>query len=65
LLPKGTHEYKKFIRPSELAQSVRAANLVLEDVSGIPYNPITKRFRIDASDVAVNYIVHAKKPLEA
>ncbi len=61
-LPKGTHEYKKFIRPSELAKWVRAANLTLEDVSGIVYNPITKQFKIHPNDVDVNYIVHVKKP---
>ncbi|MFL0809513.1 MAG: bifunctional 2-polyprenyl-6-hydroxyphenol methylase/3-demethylubiquinol 3-O-methyltransferase UbiG [Agarilytica sp.] len=62
LLPKGTHEYKKFIRPSELSAWVREAGLELVDVSGITYNPIFKQFKIDAHDVGVNYIVHAKRP---
>lgn len=62
-LPKGTHEYKKFIRPSELAKWVRAANLELIDVSGIVYNPLTQQFKINPNDVDVNYIVHVKKPI--
>ncbi len=61
LLPKGTHEYKNFIRPSELAQWVRDAGLHLEDVSGMTYHPLLKKFRLNANDVDVNYLVHAKK----
>ena len=62
LLPKGTHEYKKFIRPSELAEWVRGAGLSLHDISGVIYNPFTQSFRISKSDVDVNYMVHAIKP---
>lgn len=65
LLPKGTHEYKKFIRPSELAQWVRQAGLELVDITGISYNPLTKHYRINKDDVNVNYIVHAKKPAQS
>ena len=61
-LPKGTHDYKKFIRPSELAQWIRAAGLELKDVCGLVYNPLTKQFKLSAHDVDVNYIVHAVKP---
>lgn len=61
-LPKGTHEYKKFIRPSELASWIRTAGLELIDVSGIAYNPLTQQFKIAESDVDVNYIVHVRKP---
>ncbi|MFT5081993.1 MAG: 2-polyprenyl-6-hydroxyphenyl methylase/3-demethylubiquinone-9 3-methyltransferase [Lentisphaeria bacterium] len=61
LLPKGTHEYKKFIRPSELSAWIRNANLELVDVSGITYNPLTKKFRLNPNDVDVNYLIHAKK----
>jgi 2-polyprenyl-6-hydroxyphenyl methylase / 3-demethylubiquinone-9 3-methyltransferase len=60
LLPKGTHDYAKFIRPSELAAWVRQAGLVTEDVSGMLYNPITQTFRIGA-DVDVNYMLCASK----
>lgn len=62
ILPKGTHEYKQFIRPAELAQWVRNAHCSVNDISGMVYNPFTRRFKISPSDVDVNYIVHAKKP---
>lgn len=62
LLPKGTHDYHKFILPSELASSVRNAGLVIQDVSGITYNPFTKKFRLNPHDVSVNYLLHAIKP---
>lgn len=61
LLPKGTHEYAKFIRPSELAAYIREAGLVLNDVTGMTYNPFTKRYKL-GGDTDVNYIVHASKP---
>ena len=61
LLPKGTHEYSKFIRPSELAQWLREAGLELQNISGMTYNPITKNYKLDANDVSVNYLLHAKK----
>ena len=47
LLPAGTHEYDKFIKPSELARLVRDAGLVLEDMTGLTYNPLTKRYRLN------------------
>jgi len=61
LLPKGTHEYSKFIRPSELAQWMRANNLELQDITGMTYNPITKNYKLNPADVSVNYLLHAKK----
>lgn len=61
MLPKGTHDYDKFIRPSELAQWLRAAGLELQNISGMTYNPITKHYKLDANDVSVNYLLHAKK----
>lgn len=61
LLPKGTHDYARFIRPSELAAWTRQAGLQTEDISGMLYNPITQVFRI-GRDVDVNYLVHARKP---
>lgn len=64
LLPKGTHEYSKFIRPSELAQWLRAAGLELQEITGMTYNPLTKHYKLDASDVSVNYLIHAKKVVE-
>jgi len=63
LLPKGTHEYKKFIKPSELSHWIRKAGLIVEDVSGMQYNPLTKVFQLSENDVDVNYLIRAKKPL--
>ncbi|TQV84203.1 bifunctional 2-polyprenyl-6-hydroxyphenol methylase/3-demethylubiquinol 3-O-methyltransferase UbiG [Exilibacterium tricleocarpae] len=62
LLPKGTHEYAKFIRPSELGAWLRAAGLTLVDITGMTYNPLTKTYRLNPRDVGVNYLVHARKP---
>lgn len=61
LLPKGTHEYGKFIRPAELAQWMRSAGLELQHMTGLTYNPLTKRYKLNERDVSVNYVVHAKK----
>lgn len=63
VLPKGTHDYKKFIRPSELGGWMRTAGLQLIDITGMIYNPFTKSFRLNPKDVGTNYLVHAKKPL--
>lgn len=57
LLPKGTHEYKKFIKPSELASAVRANQMEVVDVTGMTYNPLTKNYRL-GRDVDVNYLMH-------
>ncbi len=62
LLPRGTHDYAKFIRPSELAGWLREADLQLAEMTGMTYNPLTKHYRLDARDVDVNYLVHARKP---
>jgi 2-polyprenyl-6-hydroxyphenyl methylase/3-demethylubiquinone-9 3-methyltransferase len=62
LLPKGTHDYSKFIKPSELAQWARHVDLSLRDMTGMTYNPISKQYRLNPDDVTVNYLVHAKKP---
>ena len=61
LLPKGTHDYARFIRPSEHAAWTRQAGLQTEDISGMLYNPLTQVFSI-GRDVDVNYLVHARKP---
>ena len=57
VLPRGTHEYRKFIRPSELARWGREVGLELKDLTGISYNPLTRAFRL-ASDTSVNYLAH-------
>lgn len=59
MLPKGTHDYKKFIRPSELATWIRAAQLQLKESTGLHYNPITKYYWL-ASNVDVNYMVYTR-----
>jgi len=60
LLPRGTHEYAKFIRPSELAQWCREAGLELVDTRGMEYNPITQVYRL-SSDTSVNYLIACRK----
>ena len=57
LLPRGTHEYAKFLKPSELARHCRAAGLTLESVIGMSYNPLTKVYALN-NDASVNYLVH-------
>jgi 2-polyprenyl-6-hydroxyphenyl methylase/3-demethylubiquinone-9 3-methyltransferase len=61
LLPKGTHDYRSFIKPSELAVALRQSGFQLEDVSGLHYNPITRRASI-GSNTAVNYLMMARRP---
>jgi len=60
LLPKGTHEYKKFIKPSELSSMMRDNSLEVCEVKGMSYNPITKNYWL-GKNVDVNYLIHAKK----
>jgi 2-polyprenyl-6-hydroxyphenyl methylase/3-demethylubiquinone-9 3-methyltransferase len=61
LLPRGTHEYAKFIRPSELAGTVREAGLELVEVLGMTYNPLTRKFAL-GPDTDVNYLAACRKP---
>jgi 2-polyprenyl-6-hydroxyphenyl methylase/3-demethylubiquinone-9 3-methyltransferase len=56
LLPKGTHDYQRFIKPSELARHSRASGLRPEELIGMTYNPITRRYRLGA-DCDVNYLL--------
>ena len=60
VLPRGTHEYLKFIRPSELAQWGRRANLELRDLTGLTYHPLTRSFRL-SPNTSVNYLAHFKR----
>ena len=62
MLPKGTHEYAKFIRPSELGEWIRNAGLEVTHMTGLVYNPITKTYRLNKRDVDVNYMICARKP---
>lgn len=59
LLPRGTHTYARFIRPAELAAWCRAAGLEVRELTGLTYNPITRRYRLAPGDVDVNYLLHA------
>jgi len=61
LVPRGTHDYRKFIKPSELARHVRDAGLSVQEIIGMTYNPFTRRASL-GSDVDVNYLLHAIKP---
>jgi len=62
LLPRGTHEYAKLIKPSELARWIREAGLELKEMTGMTYNPLTQHYRLVSDDVSVNYLVRAHKP---
>jgi 2-polyprenyl-6-hydroxyphenyl methylase/3-demethylubiquinone-9 3-methyltransferase len=57
LLPRGTHDYAKFIRPSELLAAARAAGLAPVSMTGLTYNPLTRRYRLHPQDLSVNYLV--------
>lgn len=61
LLPRGTHHYAQFLKPSEIASDLREVGLVLDDLSGIAYNPLTRKAWLSKS-VAVNYLACATKP---
>ncbi|MCS5585484.1 MAG: bifunctional 2-polyprenyl-6-hydroxyphenol methylase/3-demethylubiquinol 3-O-methyltransferase UbiG [Pseudomonadales bacterium] len=58
LLPPGTHDYQKFIKPSELAKTLREQDLALKDITGMTYNPISQQYKL-TSDTDVNYLMHA------
>ncbi len=60
MLAKGTHEYAKFIRPSELENWARDAGLQLENIKGMTYNPLLQSYKL-GSDVGVNYLMHFTK----
>ena len=62
LLPRGTHTYAKFIRPSELARHCRSAGLELVQTRGMQYNPLTQRYWLD-DDARVNYLIATRRPL--
>jgi 2-polyprenyl-6-hydroxyphenyl methylase/3-demethylubiquinone-9 3-methyltransferase len=60
LLPKGTHEYARFIRPSELTRHCRTAGLGVEDLTGMTYNPLTRTYAL-GRDVDVNYLLGCRR----
>jgi 2-polyprenyl-6-hydroxyphenyl methylase / 3-demethylubiquinone-9 3-methyltransferase len=61
MLPRGTHDYRKFIKPSELAQWARQAGFVMGELTGMTYNPFTRVYSL-GRDVDVNYLLHLRKP---
>lgn len=62
MLPKGTHDFAKFIRPSELTRWAREAALETADITGLTYNPLTGIYKLDPRDVDVNYMVACGRP---
>ncbi|RLJ17814.1 bifunctional 3-demethylubiquinol 3-O-methyltransferase/2-polyprenyl-6-hydroxyphenol methylase [bacterium endosymbiont of Escarpia laminata] len=60
LLPRGTHDFSKFIRPSELDRWIRGARLETKDMTGLVYNPLSRSYKL-GPDVDVNYMVHTRK----
>jgi 2-polyprenyl-6-hydroxyphenyl methylase/3-demethylubiquinone-9 3-methyltransferase len=62
MLPRGTHDFAKFIRPSELSHWIRGARLEIDDIVGLTYNPLTDVYRLDPRDVGVNYTVTTHRP---
>lgn len=62
LLPKGTHDYEKLIKPSELHRWIRQSNLLLKNSTGMSYNILTKTYKLDSNNLDVNYLLHATKP---
>jgi 2-polyprenyl-6-hydroxyphenyl methylase/3-demethylubiquinone-9 3-methyltransferase len=61
-LPRGTHDWRKFVKPSEAARGLRAGGLAVERMTGVIYSPVTGRWRLDAADLDVNYMLFAAKP---
>jgi len=65
MLPRGTHDYARFIRPSELDAWARAAGLTTTDITGMTYNPLTGVYRLNKGDVDVNYLMTCRRDLDA
>ena len=61
LLPRGTHDYGKFIRPAELANYCRNAGLVVEEIVGMSYDPFQRQAKL-IEDTSINYLLHARRP---
>jgi 2-polyprenyl-6-hydroxyphenyl methylase/3-demethylubiquinone-9 3-methyltransferase len=62
LLPKGTHEFARFIRPAELSRWIRETPLDVQQFKGLEYNPLTRQYWL-SGDTSVNYLVACRKPL--
>ena len=64
LLPRGTHDYAKLIRPSEMDTAARRTGLALPRLTGMVYNPFTRKYRLEDSDLSVNYLAAFRRPIE-
>ena len=62
LLPRGTHQYEKLIKPSELSGAARNAGLLADQMNGMTYNPITRQYKLNPNDFSVNYLMAFRKP---
>ncbi len=62
LLPRGTHDYEKLIKPSELSKAARDAGLIVKDLRGMTYNPLTDHYKL-GKNVDVNYLMYCQRPL--
>ena len=60
-LPRGTHDWKKFVRPSELARGLRRNHVSVDDISGLTFNPLSGEWKI-SNDVSVNYVLFGTRP---
>ena len=60
LLPRGTHDYARFLRPAELARACRGASLAVDEIIGMTYNPFSKTYKL-GRDTHVNYLLRAHK----
>lgn len=65
LLPHGTHDYARFIRPAELDRWVRATDLRIVEFAGLTYNPLTRVYRLAPKDISVNYMASCRRPAHA
>ena len=63
LLPRGTHDYAKFIKPAELSRHCRTAGLAVEEIRGMSYNPFSKIYSL-GQDSSVNYLVRTRREIE-
>ncbi len=63
MIPKGTHHFNQFIKPSELALGVEKSQLIVKDICGMKYNPLSTKAWLDQSDVSMNYLIAAQKPI--
>lgn len=64
-LPRGTHEYGRFIRPAELGRWIRQAGLEISHLTGMTYSPLLGTYRLDENDLDVNYLVTCRRPADA